>query len=870
MRIKALTNTATDFASDDYIVIDGNTNGSRKMAKNSVFQTTAENGYRIAGGNDLNKCVSFVGNGDTFVVAVEKMPVVAGQNFTIKVPYDWSYSMTDPTKRRFEVMYYPDSLSAGQVLFECLVDKSLPSEINLQVPNTATAESYIRFGGRATLGDKVSVFYKVNNVDLIKRSKDGYNDFAGEFYETETSVREIIKSGTSRAVSLAGLPNAAQSCVLLEGGGLSTNLNGSTTINFIPVSAGDKVQFYCGSTGYRLIIYDNNKDYLNYYGGQVTPRTVTMPSGAAYIRMSFVTASYEDVFIKVNGEFVFKPVFYTIANEIAKNGAFVPVNIIGMDKGFTTSVNQVKVLPNHKYRLHIPFPWNYHSGDNSQYRLEIDYFQDLSSAKSILKFWQMNQTLPNTYDFAVPATATNEAFVTCGGRAAYGNMETMYVEDITYNDPWNAVVNNATPDVLAVCKKGYGNASAKNYAFAVTTDSHGSTASVRDVIELANGQDCIDAVFNFGDITNNNFNETSSKTQFFAEVDGSTKPVLPVIGNHDVGLGYYVGNGCDHTQAYDTYIKPAVDKSWISAGGKCYYYKDIASQKLRIIAVYEYDSDLEIDETKWSLVAYDSSKPMISNTATYAVGDVVNVPNFTSYSFSANETIDMTGASVWNKEKYPSYKFQRGYRMIRQTQADWLCNTLISTPANYSVIILMHNPFSAVANTEPSKLFCKNVSVSAASYIQSVMDTDIFAEIINAFNNGTALNINVKYKGDASYANTLVDGEGNSYAYNLTADFSQKNSGVKFLCYFGGHTHWDAIWIHPTYTTQIQITSMEQGFQELIASDIPKDSNRIGKGGGDSILVVGIDGTNNQISLTKVGNKRTIDGRNRDFEVINL
>lgn len=43
MRIKDLGNIATDFASDDYIVIDGATNGSRKMKNDSLLKVTAQN-----------------------------------------------------------------------------------------------------------------------------------------------------------------------------------------------------------------------------------------------------------------------------------------------------------------------------------------------------------------------------------------------------------------------------------------------------------------------------------------------------------------------------------------------------------------------------------------------------------------------------------------------------------------------------------------------------------------------------------------------------------------------------------------------------------------------------------------------------------
>jgi len=43
MRINALGNTATDFANDDYIAIDGATNGSRKMKNDSLLKLTAQN-----------------------------------------------------------------------------------------------------------------------------------------------------------------------------------------------------------------------------------------------------------------------------------------------------------------------------------------------------------------------------------------------------------------------------------------------------------------------------------------------------------------------------------------------------------------------------------------------------------------------------------------------------------------------------------------------------------------------------------------------------------------------------------------------------------------------------------------------------------
>lgn len=65
MRINALGNTATDFASDDYIAIDGTTNGSRKLKKDSLLKATAQSA--LAG----NEAPAFDESGNTSYVAGE-------------------------------------------------------------------------------------------------------------------------------------------------------------------------------------------------------------------------------------------------------------------------------------------------------------------------------------------------------------------------------------------------------------------------------------------------------------------------------------------------------------------------------------------------------------------------------------------------------------------------------------------------------------------------------------------------------------------------------------------------------------------------------------------------------------------------------
>lgn len=69
-RIKDLTNTATDFASDDYIALDGTTNGSRKMKNDKLQQLVAQNSFAFLPFEkyEINKLVKelyFVENGCT-------------------------------------------------------------------------------------------------------------------------------------------------------------------------------------------------------------------------------------------------------------------------------------------------------------------------------------------------------------------------------------------------------------------------------------------------------------------------------------------------------------------------------------------------------------------------------------------------------------------------------------------------------------------------------------------------------------------------------------------------------------------------------------------------------------------------------------
>ena len=247
--------------------------------------------------------------------------------------------------------------------------------------------------------------------------------------------------------------------------------------------------------------------------------------------------------------------------------------------------------------------------------------------------------------------------------------------------------------------------------------------------------------------------------------------------------------------------------------GKPYYFHDITDKQIRLIALYEYDDALDTE----------------------------------------NST---------------TYKVRRGYRVIRQEQAQWFLDTLCSTPANYSVVVLLHNPFSDNSITQPDLKFCKDVIVRGVSDSQNNMQTDFISEAVNAFISGSVYTPKVVMKGDADYMNVLNDGEIN-YAYQVSKDFSTKNIGVKFMCYLFGHIHYDAIFKHKVYN-QLGVASICATTD--VGNSSPSDIRRNNKDSisYDSLNVVSFDCSNNKIRLVKLGSNVTYNMVARDYEMIPL
>lgn len=363
--------------------------------------------------------------------------------------------------------------------------------------------------------------------------------------------------------------------------------------------------------------------------------------------------------------------------------------------------------------------------------------------------------------------------------------------------------------LTTACMAGYGAASRKDFQLAIMTDSHGNHLYVDNMLRSANEHKTIDAIVHCGDWQPSTYNQPASRKQFIELFSKSTKPVYVAIGNHDHGYNY-VSMCASQKMLYSDIVVPMVANGWLVAGeyteNKCYFYHDFVDDKVRLIVLYDYDNDDLAENEYWEPVTYDPNAEAFQYRHTYTYNasspTIVNCGEYNEFSFKLKKSVTTVGSGEpWSRDAtIPCMKVDWQSRIFSQQQAQWLANTLLSTPANFKVVIASHQPFSLNVTLQNKKfsqfnIYNPNISNWHAEHIA----TDFLAACVDAFQRGVAFSHKVVMQGLASYLNTQTSG-GLSYAYEVTANFANKNSGATFMCFIGGHCHPDLIWKHNTYT----------------------------------------------------------------------
>lgn len=138
--------------------------------------------------------------------------------------------------------------------------------------------------------------------------------------------------------------------------------------------------------------------------------------------------------------------------------------------------------------------------------------------------------------------------------------------------------------IYAACRFHQPSLSSKQFCILCGGDVHYDATRMNSMVELLNDIDAFDAGIMLGDMSGNAFSDT---VQYYIDaIAESNKPFLTVLGNHDV-----VGatSDADLWTKYGDCFQYAQLASGEAVANKCYYYKDFATYKIRIIVLMQYD-----------------------------------------------------------------------------------------------------------------------------------------------------------------------------------------------------------------------------------------------------------------------------------------
>lgn len=449
---------------------------------------------------------------------------------------------------------------------------------------------------------------------------------------------------------------------------------------------------------------------------------------------------------------------------------------------------------------------------------------------------------------------------------------TQKIETISREDVYSRNIKNI-PLLQSACRYNNGK---KDFLLCIIADSHFEEKAVQNAVALTNKIGVIDAIIHCGDITASYFDKTQI-LNFYTDYKHCEKPWLVVIGNHDVGNTMYLQYSATHEEIFQYYIEPMIDGGILNNGeyqeGKPYYFHDFTDRKIRVIVPYEYDNPLDVaDNEYWDSIDYDGSLPQLVPGKTYSVGDKVNSGGYKDNSFVCKKEVVTINNQYDNNYTIPYYKSGRAARVIRKEQAEWLVNTLKSTPDGYGIIIATHNPAMLNSTNQISSNFAVNTAYKGVTQGQYAMETDLISEIVNAFTKKTQLSLKVVMKSanwnkaDASYMNILGD-TGEKYAYQIEADFSHIQN-CYFACYVGGHSHKDLVFKHNTYESQYGINPVCAKTDSANRAEADIVNTNVDSLNYDALTCISV--AKGRIALSRLGNQLSVNGKHRDIEIINI
>ena len=327
----------------------------------------------------------------------------------------------------------------------------------------------------------------------------------------------------------------------------------------------------------------------------------------------------------------------------------------------------------------------------------------------------------------------------------YMPMESMYSKVFELEDEVEALSKNtsiisANKDIAHIISSSsarvgvdYSKVRHKYFSVLHGSDFHADVTNFKRMMEYANANPSnVDCVFATGDFKDH-WSESNDGflLTYGAYYQEAGVPVLPVIGNHEIGYSpsvESVGGVVNSIANIDAkFITPYMTYNGCTQGSGGYYYRDFADYKIRVIALNEYE-----------------------------MPRIVNPNDSTKYLYD-----------YWK-------------RYLSQTQVTWLVNTLSSVPDGYSVIILMHQMPDKITEYTDNKF---NSPSSVASDVYDNAQGSLIQDIVDAYIDKSALS--------RTYANTISAPSSDVPDVTVSADFSSAKG--EFIAYIVGHTHYDKV-----------------------------------------------------------------------------
>lgn len=858
-RIKDWATSITSFRTGDVIPVDG-PSGTAKMLKDDLLKVTAQNALagNVAQEFDptrtseklykIGTAVTYQGKtyvfkfphygpwnadhvvrgniGDLKPLSQSKDFSIVGANLTAQYAYvflqkgiskisvkaspnPWPTDTIGGSNPNILIIYAVDDAGTETTLRQYGITGTIPEEISINVPQSAVM---LKFFIRANYQSVVS--FSVVNSTI--NGMQGQIDTISESVTVAVNDVDDLNVGVfGSASSFAGAGTTALQSKEYKVVGLS-----QFTVDFSSNGDWPTSQLASGS----------DKFWLQTNAGGTW--TTLVEAGKTSTSKKFVTnipanATKVRFLVRCNAGTTLQCVVSSTSDQSA-------FSLVGLGQ---TVVNYfIRVKPYTEYYLLADKVWNtsgilVNSGILNIYAVD-DNFQDMSTLAQTLT----PQIPPTEYRFVVPSDCriVRVMFRATSGERVSFNLSESYSTLVPVDEQRN---------LLSLSRyNGY-----ELPGVLLMGDPHSSSSAYHDYLKITNkASTFVKAIIVLGDMANDNPAQAGTYDNYKAFVNNCSKPVYPVIGNHDVGSGWGINQYAPLDVVVNNIMSDAVAKGFIPSAPKGYYYVDIGSvwnYKARIIVLNNYNIPGVYDsESLWEQVAYDSSAPQINLNTAYSQGDVVNVGLWTDHSYRATESLTTPSAQPASKvHNYPCWSVRPDAAKIDAEQAQWLLDTMASTPNYTGIVIVQHSTLSTACTKDLSSKFTQkgNVAVEVSGV------GDFLVEAAKAFETK-----------NTSFSYTVL-GE------SVSKDFSGRASTASFVGFLGGHQHHDFVIRSTTYPKYYEISA-----NKAMLSYAGDNSDIFTSAAAPSATFVTINRETLTMNLAKIGVQFTQDGYARDIDVV--